>query len=152
MSGPQLRDIILPPDPGFWPPAPGWWLVALSAVLAIVWLVRRAIGALQRRRRRRRLLAELNAVLAESNEPQQRLAAMSCLLRRWSKLHSASDASRTGEAWLAALDRDLPDAPFSGGAGRMLLVGPYLPQPPAEGLEDLEVLVRRRILQEPTRA
>ena len=28
-----LRDIHLPPEPGFWPPAPGWWILALILVL-----------------------------------------------------------------------------------------------------------------------
>lgn len=152
MSGPQLRDIILPPDPGFWPPAPGWWLLALGAVVGLVWLTRRCIRVLQRRRRARRLLAELDEVLAECNGPQQRLAALSSLLRRWSKLYSQTDASQTGEAWLTALDRGFPDAPFSRDAGSLLLIGPYLPQPPAEGLEELEALVRQRILQEPADA
>src|SRR5690606_600005 len=99
MSGPQLRDIILPPDPGFWPPAPGWWLLALLAAVGLAWLARRAIAAIRRRRHTRRLLAELDDVLGESVGAGQRLALLSSLLRRWSKLQPGSDASLVGEAW-----------------------------------------------------
>jgi len=34
----QMKDLHLPPSPGWWPPAPGWWLVALLVAAAMVWL------------------------------------------------------------------------------------------------------------------
>ena len=43
-SGPDLRDIHLPPAPSWWPPAPGWWLLAIVLLIAIavgVWTLLR---------------------------------------------------------------------------------------------------------------
>ena len=44
-SGPDLRDIHLPPAPSWWPPAPGWWLLALVLLIAIAlgaWMLLRS--------------------------------------------------------------------------------------------------------------
>lgn len=146
MSGPQLRDIVLPAEPGFWPPAPGWWVLGAVLLVLAFGLMRRLFAALQRRRRARQLRSELEVALGAEHSPQQRLAVLSELLRRWSKLQSPDQASLVGEAWLLTLDGDLPDAPFSRGAGRLLLQGPFMAQPPIQQIEALETLVRRRIL------
>ena len=62
-DAPQLRDIHLPPDPGWWPPAPGWWLLALLLLLSGVFASRHAWRALRVRRWRRRVLAELDQLV-----------------------------------------------------------------------------------------
>ncbi len=146
MSGPQLRDIVLPAEPAFWPPAPGWWVLAAVVLLAVFALLRWLFAAWRRLRRARRLRTELELALGAHQSPQQRLAMMSELLRRWSTLQSPNGAALIGEDWLRMLDGGLADAPFSRGVGRLLLQGPYMAQPPLQQMEALEDLVRRRIL------
>ena len=73
----QLRGVHLPPDPAWWPPAIGWWLVALLTILAIGWVIYRAIAAYKSRapgRAARARLIELH--LAQQNgsiSPQEYL-------------------------------------------------------------------------------
>jgi hypothetical protein len=147
MNGPQLRDIVLPPDPGFWPPAPGWWFVAVMVLGLAFWIGKALLRIAQRLRRARQLAAELEASLAAELSPAERLATLSALLRRWSKLQHPAMAALQGDAWLAALDQGMDDRPFSGGVGRLLLQGPYQRDPPTTDLHRLQDLVRRRFLQ-----
>jgi hypothetical protein len=143
-----LRDIVLPTEPGLWPPAPGWWLLGVLFLLTAFGLVRWLVKLLRERQTRRRLRRELEQALDQQQSPQARIAMMSELLRRWSKLQSPGAASLLGDAWLRTLDAGLPDAPFSDGVGRLLLQGPFMVQPPLQQLQELEALVRRRILHE----
>jgi hypothetical protein len=105
---PQLRDIHLPAEPSAWPPAPGWWvlgLLALAALVAAVWLLRRH---LQRRRRQRRLIAELDRLQPRSDDAAAApayLAALSQFLRRLARAVRADAASLRGEEWIRFLDR-----------------------------------------------
>lgn len=132
-SGPDLRDIHLPPAPSWWPPAPGWWLLALVAgalaFLLVRWMLRRA----RERRWRRRVHAELDRIAAtHAAQPDSvRLAAdVSQLLRRVARLIEPEAIALRDEAWLGFLDRRLPpahagQAPFLHGAGRALIDAPY---------------------------
>lgn len=154
MSAPlPLQDIHLPPPPGVWPPAPGWWLLALVLAASV------GFAALQwrrywRRRRLRRARERLfDATLQAATEPAARLAALSQLLRRAAR-SGAMPASATlaGDDWLRFLDGDDAAYPFSGGAGRLLLEGPF--RAPATHTDDasialaaLEALARQRYLQ-----
>lgn len=118
-----LRDIHLPPPPGFWPPAPGWWLLAVLIPLAAWWLWR----LWRRWQRRRRYARQFDQALLVA-DPQQRLVAMSSLLRRAARQHDRDAAQLRGEDWLAWLDRHLPRkaAPaFVAGPGRVLVDGLY---------------------------
>jgi len=146
MTGPALRDILLPDSPGIWPPAPGWWLLGALVLLLFFAIGRNLLARWKRRRHRLRLRAEVDAALAAAASPLERLIALSALLRRWCRMHEAGGAALAGEAWLEALDRGLDGAPFRSGPGRLLLLGPYMPQPPLEEIDALEALVRRRIL------
>ena len=122
-----LRDIHLPPSPGWWPPAPGWWL--LTALLALLIFGLYLLSCRTRRLRyRRQALQQLTALETDRQlPPAALLGALSSLLRR--AMLSAFDrkecAALSGEAWLAYLDRGFPDAPFSRGIGRCLEQGPY---------------------------
>lgn len=122
-----LRDIHLPPPPGWWPPAPGWWLLAallLAAVIGMaVWLRRRWRKA----RHRAALEAELAQALA-LDTPSAQLVALSQLLRRAALQVEPQAATLTGEAWLRWLDGADASVPFSSGPGRVLLEGPYRAQ------------------------
>ena len=152
MSGPELRDIHLPPDPGWWPPAPGWWLLALLLLAALAWCGLRLGRRLRQRRGLNRLRAEIDAALAGELTPAERLAQLSALLRRWARQHRPESVGLAGEAWLQVLDGDWPEAPFQRGPGRLLIEAAFQPQPSGEGLAALEQLVRRRLLEDVARA
>ena len=113
-SGPDLRDIHLPPDPTWWPPAPGWWIVAALVVLTLL------VGAWQWRRYRR-ALRQRQHVLLELDQLAQRhwqdgdVAALASglhqLLRRVARRHDALATQQRGDAWRQTLARMPIDAP-----------------------------------------
>lgn len=103
----ELRDLHLPPDPGWWPLAPGWWLVGLLTTLAVVglvWLIRHW----RRPTPRRVALQELKALQAQqqTGEFPDRLAAW------WRRCAIARDgqqvAALTGERWHRQLQQAGP--------------------------------------------
>lgn len=121
-----LRDIHLPPAPGWWPPAPGWWLLAgLLAVLALaclfLWRRARRLGY------RRQALRLLTGLERTDTTGHALLAELSILLKRAALCAFPEEncAGLSDEAWLRFLDRSLPDRPFSTGAGSCLATGPY---------------------------
>lgn len=134
-DAPQLRDIHLPPDPGWWPPAPGWWLLALLLLTLGVFAVRHAWRALRVRRWRRRLLAELDRLVAahaEQPDSARFVADISGLLRRAARQLDPHAVTLRGEAWLDFLDRRLPGgrapaASFRGAAASGLADAAYRP-------------------------
>ena len=113
-TGPELRDIHLPPAPPWWPPAPGWWLLALLAllvVLALVWLWRRRRVL---RQRRRQWLDELDRHAqrhARDGDDAALAAALQQLLRRVARLHDGAATQQRGAAWQATLARVLVPPP-----------------------------------------
>ena len=113
-TGPNLRDIHLPPAPPWWPPAPGWWwLLAVAMLLLAVaaWWWR---GHRRRRRRCRQWLRELEQ-LAQRHARDGDVAALGAgvqqLLRRVARQHEAAAARQRGEAWRNTLAR-LPVEPL----------------------------------------
>lgn len=124
-SAPELRDIHLPPSPGWWPPAPGWWVLAALLLIAFVWCAR----CLSRMQKRRRRIAasrqEYDRVLDAARDAAGKLAAASLLLRRAAKASDPHAVSFEGEAWLRFLDGDDPAQPFSTGAGKLLREGGF---------------------------
>jgi len=124
-STPALRDIHLPPSPGWWPPAPGWWVVAAFLIVAFAWAARRAL----RGRKRRRLIAasrrEYDRALDAACDAPGKLAAASMLLRRAAHASDPHAATLEGDAWLRFLDGDDPAQPFSMGAGILLRDGGF---------------------------
>lgn len=122
-----LRDIHLPPPPGWWPPAPGWWLLAALLLAALtglaLWLRRR----MRKARHRAALEAELTLALA-ADSPAEQVVALSQLLRRAARQVDPQAATLSGEAWLRWLDGADASAPFSQGPGRVLLDGPFRAQ------------------------
>lgn len=142
-----LRDLHLPPPPGWWPPALGWWLLtglAIGLVLLLWILWKRA----RRLRYRRDALYQLTRLEQASSLPDNTLVAeLSALLRRAAlcAFPGESCAGISGEAWLHFLDRPLKDEPFSSGVGRPLATGPYQRSVEVERTELL--LLCRRWLQ-----
>ncbi|KRG64677.1 membrane protein [Stenotrophomonas humi] len=138
-----LRDVHLPPAPGWWPLAPGWWLV-----IAVVILVVSAITTMYliRQRRLQRWAQVFDQQLVASDSGPSRLAAASELLRRASRSVDAQAVLLHGEAWLRFLDGRKGDA-FSKGEGRVLLEGGFRPQVDAEAVERACGLARTRFLE-----
>lgn len=122
-----LRDIHLPPEPGWWPPAPGWWLIAAvllgAGVAAYAWRRRRRAYAAHRD-----VLARLAALeRARPAAPEDVLAELSVLLRRLAlTLYPRQRvAGLTGRAWLNFLGETGGGGAFAADAGHWLLDGPY---------------------------
>jgi hypothetical protein len=140
-TGPDLRDIHLPPTPSWFPPAPGWWLLALVLLVAIALGVRMLLRQWRERRWRQRVATELDRIAAmHAAQPDTvRLAAdVSQLLRRASLLIEPNAAALQGDAWLAFLDRQFDEASgaprdaaahdqarFRTATGRALIDAPY---------------------------
>jgi hypothetical protein len=127
-AGPVLRDIHLPPPPGWWPPAPGWWLLAglclgLGIVAFVRWRARR-----RTRLRRRALLHELDRCIdAAHGDAPALAAALSRFLRRMALRDRPAAAALVGEAWLDYLDARSSGDEFRCGVGRVLIDAPYRP-------------------------
>ena len=120
----KLRDIHLPPEPGWWPPAPGWWLVALLLAAALTWLVWRLAARWRRfrpARAARALYREISGDLgAGAISPVQYVHRTGELLKRFA-VHGSNDpamAPESGDAWLRYLDERYGQPAFSRGPGR----------------------------------
>jgi hypothetical protein len=122
----QLRDLHLPPDPTWWPPAIGWWLIAVLAIVGLVYVGRLARQAVERRRPLRRarvLYQQLHAdyekgvidaptYLHQANELLKRLFIHG--------LHDDRARKANDKIWLALLDERSGTASFTNGPGRQL--------------------------------
>ena len=147
-AGPVLRDIHLPAEPGWWPPAPGWWILAIVAVMLLLWLAWRWRRAQRVARARRQLRIEWQRILDQhpgEAGAAARVAGLSLLLRRATQRYAREALPLRDEAWLAFLDGDDPQRPFRDGVGRLLLDGPYRAHVPAEQAAELARLVRERL-------
>jgi len=133
MESLELRDIHLPDAVGWWPPAPGWWLVALLLPL-LVWFIRYLYRRLTRKSAIKQAQIMLKNLRRQSNDSRQTLTEISAWLRRvaLSTGDRATVAALRGDAWLAYLDKKLPDAPFSQGVGRCLADVHFRPELPAD--------------------
>lgn len=148
-TGPELRDIHLPPAPAWWPPAPGWWLLAIVlavlAILAARWLLRR----LRERRWRRRVLAEFEHIVAtysDTNDRTRLATELSSLLRRIARLTEPQSIALRDADWLDFLDARLPRArdderPFREGIGRALVDAPWRRAGDSRGDYDAAALI-----------
>ena len=144
-----LRDIHLPAEPGWWPPAPGWWLVAalvaLVAVLAAWWLLRRRHSVT---RRVAREVERLVGQWRERGDSRALLTGLSSTLRRAAIAVGGREAAAglVGERWRAHLNAPLDGRPFDAAPGALLLDAAWRREPPpldAGDVEALEALCRR---------
>lgn len=121
-AGPALRDIHLPPPPGWWPPAPGWWLVAAIAVAISICIFFYARRKFRQRRYRRAVMAELDHCIGSARgDPSALAAALSRFLRRLSRKASPAAGTLAGEQWLQHLDACAATDEFTTGVGRALV-------------------------------
>ena len=122
-----LKAIHVPDAIGWWPPAPGWWILVVLSML-MLWGLIRAWRWLRRATVKKQALRLLNEL--ENNvelSSQQKLQALSRLLRRVSisRFPRQEVAGLNGEAWLIFLDQQWDRQGFSSGEGRCLLDAPY---------------------------
>jgi hypothetical protein len=142
-NGPDLRDIHLPPPPGWWPPAPGWWIVTALLLAVVIYISIKVYIFVKRRRLRRAILGELDQCIADSRGDSAALAAsLSLFLRRLALRSTPEAAAYSGERWVAYLDRHAGTDEFSRGVGRALLVAPFRPHQHYDAAA-LTALVRR---------
>ena len=120
-----LRDVILPPFPGFWPPAPGWWLSGLL-VLIVTGALKYWMNSIAANRPKKSVIRLVNEIAAL--EPREAVSELSILMRRVAvtKFPRASVASLTGQDWLEFLDRSSGTNLFTQGPGRVLASAPYM--------------------------
>jgi len=125
-AGPVLRDIHLPPAPGWWPPAPGWWIVALVTGALLAWLIVYLYRKYLQRRYRRTVLRELDACIAGARSDPAALATqLSAFLRRLDKRGGTAASALPGERWLEHLDQRNASDEFTRGIGRVLIEAPF---------------------------
>lgn len=110
-AGPVLRDIHLPPPPGWWPLAPGWWGLIVLFMLILLALYWYGWRPRMRRRRWRAANRELDLLLEKhARQPAEFAAGVSQLLRRAARLQRPSSANLHGAAWQRVLRELGPDA------------------------------------------
>ncbi len=124
----QLRDVILPPAPGFWPPAMGWWILLLLVIVVLcgaVYLYRYIYS----RQKRFDLVKQMDG-LARLPAPQA-IVELSILMRRIAitRFQHNMVAGLSGEEWLKFLDESGHTNDFTHGPGRALVSAPYATVP-----------------------
>ncbi len=131
----QLRDIHLPPAPGWWPPAPGWWLLAAACLGVLLWALSRTWlrwRALRPAREATRLFRQARlALAAETVTAESWLHQVNDLLKRLA-VHGLGDthiATAWDADWLRYLDARYGQPAFSRGIGRCLGEARFHPDP-----------------------
>ena len=127
-AGPTLRDIHLPPPPGWGPPAPGWWLLGLAIVLCGIFTFKILYKMQNTRRTKKAVMTELDRYIdAARGDPAALAAALSQFLRRMALRDTPAAAALPDERWLRYLDSHLVGDEFARGVGRVLLDAPFRP-------------------------
>ena len=133
MNDLPLRDIHLPGDNLWWPPAPGWWILLIMTILISValprflrWLRRKPIKSVSLREFQRIRQSCLN----EQMDKHQVINAVSVLLRRTVISYGAreTDASLSGDQWVARLNQISGSPCFSAEQYDLLISGQYQPK------------------------
>jgi len=107
----ELKDIHLPPAPGWWPPAPGWWLVSFL-ILTLVGFGLYKLWQRQLRLRPVKLalieLAQLDLKTTDSTQQGLVLQELSALIRRFCIIFFPQQkiAGICGQAWLDFLKQE----------------------------------------------
>lgn len=146
-TGPQLRDIHLPPAPPWWPPAPGWWMLAVFALLLIgvaVWFARKHRRVL---RQRQAVMSELDRVVLQHEKDADAaalIAGLHQLLRRVARRHDPHATQQRGDAWRRTLARVPLDESL---LDQLLALDQWLYRPSTEFDDVAAIAAVRRWLQ-----
>lgn len=129
----QLKDVVLPVSPGWWPPAIGWWVV-LSAMLILCGVILWLLKARQQKHKldvwRTMALEEHQRIKSDfdkSGNHAGAVAQLSVLMRRVALAVQSRRgvASLTDDLWLASLDAMGQTTEYSNGIGSLLNRHPY---------------------------
>ncbi|MYI90061.1 MAG: DUF4381 domain-containing protein [Gammaproteobacteria bacterium] len=133
----DLRDVIYPVDPGFWPPAIGWWILLVLVILCLIGVVY-LFRSIYVRMAETSFVKEVDA-LAQL-QPRKAVVELSILMRRIAITRFPRDsvAGLSGEDWLQFLDQSGNTDQFTAGPGRVLVSAPYSDLTP----ENLDPLFR----------
>ncbi len=136
----ELQPIHPPAAISWWPPAPGWWALLLLSILLLHLGWRRY----RSRKTQRAALKELHEIEQNNVNPNEQLAQLNRLLKRYllSCNTATSSASLSGEAWLQFLDRHSTHPGFLQPPGQLLLSAPYRNQMEETDLEQINTLLR----------
>jgi hypothetical protein len=144
----QLRDIVVPAEPSWWPPAPGWWLLMLVLLGLVFWLARELREAYRRRqpiKLARRYYEETYKAFQNGDiDATAYLHQTNELLKRLYIHGIGDDAARSAHdaSWLEYLDSRSSSTSFTRGAGRQLGNQRFRPVPDADP-ESLHPVVTR---------
>ena len=114
----DLKPIILPDAPGFWPLAPGWWLL-LALVLVLIGLI---FYWLRRKPKAMPLKKQLQKVWASDMPARQKGLQANLVLREWLFLRNDQSAF-SQQQWISRLKQ--VDPWFASPAGQHFLMLPY---------------------------
>lgn len=136
----ELRDVIYPVDPGFWPPAIGWWIVLVLVILCLVGAVH-LFRLVYLRLAESSFVEEVDALV--QLQPREAVVELSILMRRIAITRFPRDsvAGLSGEDWLQFLDQSGNTDQFTTGPGRTLVSAPYSELTP-ENLDPLFKICR----------
>ncbi len=128
----QLKDIHLPPEPGFWPPAIGWWIVLVLLLLSVLGLVFIWIRYKRKAPRREALLLlnEIEKSYLSDKDMVAYVTQINKLLRRaaMQAFSRQQCAGKSGEEWLEFLQQHSKVDGFNQDVGRCLIEVPYSKQ------------------------
>ena len=106
-----LKDIHLPPTPGWWPPAPGWWLTTFLMLTLIGFSLYKLRQRQLRHRPIKLALLELAQLDFKTEDPEQQrhiLQELSALVRRFCIVFFPQQAiaGLCGQPWLDFLKQE----------------------------------------------
>lgn len=144
-----LRDIHAAPPPDFWPPGPAWWLVAVLALVLLVWASVQAVRRYRAYRWRRLLWSELDRIhrrFQENGDAVGYLREIATYLKRVAVRCAGRRelANAYGSDWSSVLAGIVDDDPDLAVAAEWVAVRQYRPVSASEiPVDSLQRLARR---------
>jgi len=144
----QLRELPLPAAVPYWPQTWGWAVLAVVVVVGGAWAAAAALRYRRRNLYRRQGLRALRQLAQDVERDPLAARGLPALLKRaalaaQSPGGRAAVASLSGEAWLAYLERAVPQG-FPKGSPELMRLLAYAPDETVRGLDNasLSQLIR----------